>query len=128
MARRIAPERPARTPEAGFSMVEALVALAILAVSAVSLLMAAEAHVARVAALESRALAQLAAGNHLAELELGLPARDDVSLLGQPFAIEALRGETSDPDVELVDLAVTDVARGDTFRGFFGFLARPEAE
>ena len=46
-------------------------ALAILAVSAVSLLMATEAYVARIDGLELRALAQLAAENRLAEIELG---------------------------------------------------------
>ena len=72
--------------EAGFTLIEALVALAILAMSAVALLSATEAHVARIGDLEARALAQLAAENHLAEIELGLaedaaepdPARPDV--------------------------------------------------
>ena len=57
--------------DAGFTLIESLVALAILAVSAVSLLMATEAYVARIDGLESRALAQLAAENRLAEIELG---------------------------------------------------------
>lgn len=112
-------------PEAGFSLIEALVALAILAVAAMSLLMATEAHVARIAGLESRALAQVAAENRLAELDLGIAGDDAVSVLGRRFTLDVMRGGTADPDVERIDIAVTDVARAETFRGFFGFLARP---
>jgi general secretion pathway protein I len=111
--------------EAGFSLIEALVALAILAVTAISLLTAAETHVARISGLESRALAQIAAENRLAELQLGVARDDRVSLLGRQFALDVTRAAAADPDVERIDIAVTDVARGETFRGFFGFLARP---
>lgn len=115
----------ARGAEAGFSLIEALVALAILAVAAISLLTATEAHVTRIAGLESRALAQIAAENRLAELELGLAGDDVVTLLGHRFAIDVTRGGTADPDVERIDIAVTDIARAETFRGVFGFLASP---
>lgn len=115
----------AREVEAGFSLIEALVALAILAVAAISLLTATEAHVARIAGLESRALAQIAAENRLAELDLGLVGDDMVTLLGHRFVIDVTRGETADPDVERIDVAVTDMARAETFRGVFGFLASP---
>ena len=119
----------ARRSDAGFSLIEALVALAVLAVSAISLLVATEAHVARIAGLESRALARFAAENRLAELELGIAGDDAVSLMGQEFTIDVTRGETADPDLERIDLAVTDVARAETFRGFFGFVVKPvEAE
>lgn len=115
----------AERPEAGFSLIEALVALAILAVTAISLLTAAETHVARIAGLESRALAQIAAENRMAELKLGVARDDAVSLLGRQFTIEVTRAAAADPEVERIDIAVTDVAGGETFRGFFGFLARP---
>jgi general secretion pathway protein I len=114
-----------RGAEAGFSLIEALVALAILAVAAISLLTATEAHVARIAGLESRALAQIAAENRLAELELGLAGDDMVTLLGHRFAIDVTRVGTADPEVQRIDIAVTDLARSETFRGFFGFLASP---
>lgn len=110
--------------EAGFSLIEALVALVVLAVSAISLLAATEAHVARIAGLEARALAQLAAENRFAELELGVAESDaPVNLLGQSFGIDEARSPTSDVDLERIDLTVIDLSRGDTFGGFYGFLA-----
>lgn len=112
--------------DAGFSLIEALVAMAILAVSAISLLAATEAHVARIAGLESRALGQFAAENRLAELEIGIgDAADPVAILGQRFSVSVSRSPTADPDLERIDLEVTDIARSATYRGFIGFLARP---
>jgi general secretion pathway protein I len=114
-----------RRAEAGFTLVESLVALAILAVSAVSLLAAAEAHVARIGGLEARALAQLAAENALAEIELGLaPDAGPVDLAGREFRVASRREPTADPELDRVDLAVTDVATATTYRGFVGFVVR----
>ena len=110
-----------RARDAGFSLIEALVALSILAVSAISLLAATEAHVARIGGLESRALAQFVAENRLAELEVGIAGPDAdpaVVMLGQEFRIAEARSPTTDPDLERIDLTVTDVARGETFAGF----------
>jgi general secretion pathway protein I len=112
--------------DAGFTLIESLVALVILAVSAVSLLAAAEAHVARIGALEARALAQFAAENALAELELGLePADGPIDMAGRAFRVEVEREPTADPELDRVDLAVTDVATATTYRGFTGFVERP---
>jgi len=109
--------------EAGFTLIESLVALAILAVSAISLLVAAEAHVARITGLEARALAQFAAENTLAELELGLePDAGPIDMVGRAFRIEVRREPTADPELDRVDLAVTDVATATTYRGFIGFV------
>ena len=52
----------------GFSIVEALAALAILAIATIGLVRAAEAHVDSIRALELRAAAQWVAENRLAEL------------------------------------------------------------
>ncbi len=115
--------------DAGFSLIEALVALVVLALSSISLLAATEAHVARIAGLEARALAQFAAENRLAELELGLAESDAPTvLLGQQFRIAERRSPTTDPDLERIDLTVTDLARDETFGGFYGFLATRVAE
>ncbi len=109
--------------DAGFSLIEALVALVVLAVAAISLLTATQAHVARIAELESRALAQLVAENRLAELELGIAADSQpVVLLGQSFRVTETRSPTTDPDLERIDIAVTDIERDQTFKGFYGFL------
>jgi general secretion pathway protein I len=109
--------------EAGFTLIESLVALAILAVSAISLLAATEAHVARIGSLEARALAQFAAENALAELELGLePDAGPLDMGGRTFRVAVRLAPTADPELERVDLAVTDVGTGTTYRGFTGFV------
>ncbi len=115
--------------DAGFSLIEALVAMAILAVSAISLLAATEAHVARIGGLEARAIAQIAAENRLAERELGVVADEAPTvLLGQAFSIAESTSPTDDPDLVRIDLTVTDLGRGERYAGFFGFLAEPENE
>lgn len=115
-------------PDAGFSLIEALIALVVLALSAMALLAATEANVARISGLEFRALAQLAAENRLAEIELGVPDGDPATvLLGREFRISEARSPTADPDLTRIDLTVTDVARGDAFGGFYGFVAVPAA-
>ncbi len=109
--------------EAGFSLIEALVALAILAVSAISLLSAATAHVTRIEGLESRAVAQFVAENRLAELELGI-AEDDApaSMLGRDFRVTTTRSATADPDLQRLDVTVSD---GERTQSVMGFLATP---
>ncbi|MBA3323949.1 MAG: type II secretion system minor pseudopilin GspI [Rhodobacteraceae bacterium] len=108
--------------EQGFTLIESLVALVILAFAAVSLLAASEAHVARIGGLETRALAQVAAENHLAELELGLDPDVTALLLGREFQIDVTRTPSDDPELSRVDIAVTDAASAATFRGFSGFV------
>ena len=115
---------------AGFTLIEALVALAILAVSAISLLTATEAYVARIAGVEARALAQIAAENHLAEMGIGTAGPDgEADLLGRRFAVAATSTPTADPDLVRVDLAVMEAGTGARFGGVTGFLdtggARP---
>ena len=117
-----------RTDDAGFTLIESLVALAILAVSAVSLLMATEAYVARIDGLESRALAQLAAENRLVEIELGTDADPGPAvLLGRSFRVTEARTPTEDPELQRIDLDVTDLAVAMTYRGFVGFVATGRA-
>lgn len=111
--------------DAGFSLIEALVALVILAVSAVSLLATTDAHIARIAGLESRALAQFAAENRMAEIELGVSGTvGPVLLLGRSFEVKDSHSATLDPDLERIDLTVRDTDSGRAYRGFFGFVAK----
>jgi general secretion pathway protein I len=115
--------------EAGFTLIESLVALVILAVSAISLLLATEAYVRRIDGLESRALARLAAENRLAEIELGLdPDPRPVVVLGHGFELGERRTPTADPGLERIDLDVTDRAAGATYGGFVGFVAARSPE
>jgi general secretion pathway protein I len=62
--------RPAR--DAGFTLIEALVAMAVLAVAAVGLVRATGGHVDAVAAIEARVAGGIAADTALAEARLGL--------------------------------------------------------
>ncbi len=113
----------ARRSDDGFSLIEALVALAILAISAISLLAATQAHVSRIGGLEGRVLAQFVAENRLAELELGIADEAaPVVMLGRGFRIDTRRSATADPDLARIDLSVAD---GERAQNFTGFLATP---
>ena len=58
--------------DAGFTLIEALVAMVVLALGAVSLLAATEGHTARITAITDRTTARWVAENRLTELRLGL--------------------------------------------------------
>ncbi|MFN3973328.1 MAG: type II secretion system minor pseudopilin GspI [Gemmobacter sp.] len=115
-----------RQPDAGFTLIETLVALSVLALSGVALMGATEAHVARIAALETRAAAQWVAENTLAELSLG---SDDVEaplpMLGRTFAVSETRQRTAEPDLQRIDILVSDPATRQVFARLIGFLDRP---
>ena len=114
-----------RNGEAGFTLIETLVALAVLALSSVAFLGATEAHVARIGALEYRTAALLAAQNYLQEVTLGLePATTDV-LLGVTFLTRAERLPTADPDLQRLEIAV--LAEGQDYARLTGFVQEPEA-
>ncbi|QDA36480.1 type II secretion system protein GspI [Paracoccus liaowanqingii] len=114
-----------RAPDAGFTLIETLVALAILAMSAMALLGATEAHIRTIAALESRAAAQWVAENYLAELAVGAdPDAEPAPMLGVSLSVTETRSPTSDPDLEQVDLAATDRADGRVYARLTGFVMR----
>lgn len=98
-----------RAEEAGFSLIEALVALLVLAIAAAGLTRAAEAHVDSIRSLERRAAAQLVAQNRLAELALpGAPAGPaTVEMLGQRWSIAVTESGTDDPDLAKVQVTVS---------------------
>ena len=62
-----------RNPDAGFTLIETLIALAVLAVGSVTLLVGVERHVAGVRGLSDRIVARWVAENALAAATLGLP-------------------------------------------------------
>ena len=80
----------------GFSLIEALVALAILAIAAAGLIRASEAHVDAVRGFEQRAAAQWVAENRLAELRLvgavALKANADKDLCGVAVSVRPAKG------------------------------------
>lgn len=114
-----------RNGEAGFTLIETLVALAVLAASSVAFLAATEAHVLRIGALESRAAALLAAQNYLAEVTLGLEPGAEAVLLGVTYAVTAQRSPTADPDLQRLDITVTDAAAGKIHARLTGFVLDP---
>ncbi|QFT58107.1 Bacterial type II secretion system protein I/J [Sulfitobacter sp. THAF37] len=91
----------------GFTLIEALVAMAVLALGAVSLLGAAESHTARISDVTDRVAARWAAEYHLAGLRLGTAAaeeRAELTVYGIRFFVRTERSETSDPDLQRVTL------------------------
>lgn len=95
-----------RHADDGFTLIEALIALAILSITAVSFLRSTEANLTRVSALEARTAAAWAAQNRLTELALGLhPAAGSVQMLGQQFTITVT--QTQSPDAALLQTDVT---------------------
>ena len=115
--------RPRRA-DAGFTLIEALIALAVLAITAVSFLRATEANVARVSTLEARTAASWVAQNRLAELTLGLQAPDGpVKMMGQDFAVTVTTTATNDPTLVQVEITATPSVGG-TGAALIGFVLR----
>jgi general secretion pathway protein I len=111
-----------RSPDAGFTLIETLIALAILAMTAVAMLGATEAHIARISALEYRAAAQWAAENYLVELTLGLEPQSPAPMLGVQFELLAEQTATEDPNLQRVDITATDAADGRSYARLVGFV------
>lgn len=113
-----------RARERGFTLIEALVALAILAIAAVGLVRAAEAHVDSVRGLELRAAAQWVAENRLVELGLpGAAGRDgEVAMLGHRWAVATTLSATSDPDLRAARITVRQAGRAETSFALDGFV------
>ena len=96
-----------RTTDAGFTLIESLVAMAVLAVGAVSLLIAAESHAARVGGVIDRTAARWVAETRLTELRLGLvPDAGPVETFGRRWAVTKTFVPTNDPDVARLEIDV----------------------
>lgn len=116
-----------RRRDAGFTLIETLVALVVLAVTSVALLTATEAHITRIGALETRAAAGWVTQNHLAELSLGLtPAAAD-SMLGISFAVTETRSTTKDPALTQVILTATETGTTTALGRLTGFIDTGDA-
>lgn len=96
--------------DGGFSLIEALVAMAILAIVAVALLRTNGTHITRIDGLETRAFARFVAENRIAEITLdpsdmaALPR--EVGMLGRRWSVSAVSAATGDPDLLEVVVSV----------------------
>lgn len=99
---------PSQAAEEGFSLIEALVALAILAIATVGLMRTVESHIDSTRGLERRTAAMWIAENRLAELEArgSIANADQVEMLGQQWRIAVLRSDTDDPEIQRVRIDV----------------------
>jgi general secretion pathway protein I len=108
--------------EAGFTLLEVLVALAVLATGAVSLLVATQTHAARISQIEGRTVARWVADNRLSEVRLNVGAPPVVEMMGQAWRVDVQRRPTDDTDLERVDIAVGTAAEGITQFTLTGFV------
>lgn len=101
---------PHSLPRDGFTLIEALVALAILAIASAGLIRATEAHIDLVGGLQARTVAQWVAENRLAELGLasGVPVdgRERTEMLGRTWDVRVAVEGSEDPDLAVVRVSV----------------------
>lgn len=110
--------------EAGFSLIEALVALAVLAIASVGLIRAVESHVDSTRGLERRAAAMWVAENRLVELQLADPAaaQKQVELLGEQWQVQVVRARTEDRAIDKVRVDVTPAGERSPLASLDGFV------
>ncbi|WNO54788.1 type II secretion system minor pseudopilin GspI [Stakelama saccharophila] len=101
-----------RPTEQGFSLIEALVALAILAIATVGLIRAVESHIDSTRGMELRATAMWVAENRMAELRIGDQQADagQVPMLGRRWRVATTSRATDDPAIAAIHI---DVYRAD---------------
>lgn len=117
-----------RRPNAGFTLIETLVALVVLAVTSVALLTATEAHITRIGGLEARAAAGWVTQNYLAELSLGLTPVSPPAMLGLTFTVAETRNPTKDPALTQITLTASEPGSTTAFGHLTGFLDTGDAE
>lgn len=114
--------RRLKSTRAGYSLMEAIVALFVLAVASTGLLMATQAHIDGVRGLEDRIVAQWIAENRLTELALGEAAPDQVRMMNADWTVRTERRATDDPDLVAVDVVVSRSGATSVASRLSGFL------
>lgn len=119
-------KRPPDTADgqSGFSLIEALVALAVLAVATVGLVRAVESHIDSTRAMERRAAAMWVAENRLAELQLADPAAtvSQTALLDQQWQVAVTRTATEDRSIDKVRIDVFPLGERSPLASLDGFV------
>lgn len=110
------------TDERGFSLIEALVALAVLAIATVGLMRTVQTHIDSTRGLERRAAAMWVAENRLAELEAGIAAEPQVEMLGERWRVVVDRRGTDDPEITRVRINVFPAAEKTPLASLDGFV------
>ncbi|MGK2915276.1 MAG: type II secretion system minor pseudopilin GspI [Porticoccaceae bacterium] len=115
----------------GFTLFEVLIALAIFALCAAVLLEQSNRSLRQQQALEARTFARWIAENHLTELQLrgewlAVGSHDEsLDMAAQSWEIETLVAATADPDLERVDIAVSNSAAAEVvLNRLTGFIGR----
>lgn len=110
----------------GFSLIEALVALAVLAIATVGLIGAVEQHIDSTRAMEQRAAAMWIAENRLAELGIGAPGGELVTMLDTNWRVQTTRRGTEDPEIARVRVDVFAEGGKTPLASLDGFLDQPK--
>jgi len=110
--------------EGGFSLIEALVALAVLAIASVGLVRAVESHIDSTRAMELRAAAMWVAENRLAEVQLADPAAGaaETTMLDQQWRVEVERSRTEDAAIDKVRILVFAADQRSPLASLDGFV------
>lgn len=107
--------RPAS--DAGFTLIEALVAMAVLAVASAGFIRATQGHIDLIGRVEARAAGLWAADNALVAARLGLPLAAP-PLLGQPWSATTAARPSDDPAINAVTVTASGGGATVTLRGF----------
>ena len=116
--------------EAGFTLIEVMVALAVFSLSVIALLNLQTETTRATRFIEDKALAEIVAENALAEIiiQRGFPEADEtevmVELGGQSFRVERQISETGDVDLRRIEVAVYFEAGGQELYSLIGLKGR----